>query len=275
MKFKIGQVLLFGVLGGFLLAIAFVNPFGGDIFLSELILQLSGSRGEFVLDLNIVELVSFITRMLPTFIFEIYFGTLLYQHFCTASIYVFSRYTKRIRWYFSEVFIVGAYSCLFQIVAITTIIITTIMRYNVQFDKGGIGLLVCHLILQTAWIYSMTLLINVVAILIGSSSSFMVVMGGQIICVTLLGCIGTLQRYLDTFHPEILIALNPLSRLVMGWQSSNIKVIQQKLNSPYVMLKLEYSILIVISISALITGIGALIVKRHDLIIADSEIGGI
>ena len=272
MIYKIGLVLLFGVLGGALLAISFVNPYSGKISLSEFVLQLSGSRGEFALGLSMFELVSLITRMIPIYLFEIYFGTALYRHFCTASIYVFSRYPKRIRWYLHETLSVGAIACLFQIVILATAIFLTIIRFQLQTDWVGIVLLAYHFIIHTAWLYSMTLLVNLLAISIGSSASFMVVFGIQIVSITLLGCMGTFQKYMDTTaFFDILLIINSISHLILGWHSSNYEAINQRLNSPYLMLDLKHSILLIIAFSVIITLLGALFVKKHDLIFADSE----
>ena len=50
MKHKeITFLLLMGFCCGSLLAFTYINPYNGQITLSELILQLSGSRGEFSL----------------------------------------------------------------------------------------------------------------------------------------------------------------------------------------------------------------------------------
>ena len=77
---------------GSLLAFSYINPYNGQITLSELILQLSGSRGEFPLGFSsLPELLSFSSKLLPSFLFELYVGTSLYQHFFAASVYIFSR----------------------------------------------------------------------------------------------------------------------------------------------------------------------------------------
>ena len=39
-----------------------------------------------------------LTRFLPLLLFQIFYGTMIYRHFCTASIYYFSRKTKRVPW---------------------------------------------------------------------------------------------------------------------------------------------------------------------------------
>lgn len=62
------------VLCGALLSLAFVNPHNGKITLAELVLQLSGSRGDLPLGTSLPELLSFSIKMAPYFLFELYIG---------------------------------------------------------------------------------------------------------------------------------------------------------------------------------------------------------
>lgn len=62
------------VLCGALLSLAFVNPHNGQITLAELVLQLSGSRGDLPLGTSLPELLSFSIKMAPYFLFELYIG---------------------------------------------------------------------------------------------------------------------------------------------------------------------------------------------------------
>ena len=65
MKHKeITFLLLMGFCCGSLLAFSYINPYNGQITLSELILQLSGSRGEFPLGFSsLPELLSFSSKL--------------------------------------------------------------------------------------------------------------------------------------------------------------------------------------------------------------------
>ena len=82
------------VLGGCFLSITYVNPYHHTISLAELVLQLSGSRGNIPMGFSMNELLLLTMRMVPDYLMEMYLGTMLYKHFCTASVYVFSRYPK-------------------------------------------------------------------------------------------------------------------------------------------------------------------------------------
>lgn len=276
MKYK-GQVAIGLAIGcGILTSFAYVNPYSGEILLSELILQLSGSRGEFALGTSMPELVTLIMRMIPVYIFEVYFGTALYRHFCTASIFVFSRYPNRLYWYFREVFSIALAVVLYQLIVLLTVILTTIFRYQLQIDMAGIFLFIYHFLIYSVWIYSMTLSVNLLAIRFGSSTSFLAVVGMQIICITLLGATDTILKYFDnTFLPRILLNLNPIAHLILGWHSSYIKPMNQVLNSPYQGLDFNGSLLFFIFFCTVILLLGANIIKKHDLLISDLEKEGL
>lgn len=273
MKNKTQLLLVLAIAGGLFLAAGYVNPYDGKILLSELVLQLSGSRGEIPLGVSMPELLSLIMRMLPNCLFEIYFGTVLYRHFCTASIYVFSRYPKRIHWYLKEALALGAIVCLYQIILSGTVIITTSLRYQLRIDESGIILLLYHFLIHTVWVYCITLIMNLIAVKGGSSLAFVLVMGAQTICVTALGCIRFIMQYLDAEFLKAFLKLNPIAHLVLGWHGSDAKAVEQVLNPPFPGLGLNDSLFYFMIICVVTVLTGAFLVKKHDLLISNMEEG--
>lgn len=65
---------LIGILSGICISLGFIRPFDGVITLSELVLQLSGSRGELSMSCNLVELIGFMLRMMPNYIMILVLG---------------------------------------------------------------------------------------------------------------------------------------------------------------------------------------------------------
>jgi hypothetical protein len=266
--------LVLATFGGFLLAMAYVNPYTGTIRLSEFVLQLSGSRGDFALSFSMHELVGFMLRLVPGYVFEIYFGTALYSYFCTASTFVFSRYPNRVRWYFGEILSMAATVYLFQFILLLTALITTGIRYQLQIDTAGIFLFAYHLVIHAMWLYSMALAVNLIAIYHGSGTSFLSVLIVQTICVTLLWALGTMERYYGAFHFRgVWLNFNPMAHLVLGWHGSSLETVGQSLNPPYPGFNFGHSFLFLFVLSAVIVFTGAYLVKNHDLIITDSEAG--
>ena len=267
MKQYMKIILLIGILGGIFHAFAYINPYSETIQLSELVLQLSGSRGEFPMGNSLTELLDFSMRMLPGFIFSAFVGTELYRHFCTASVYVFSRYPHRLIWYSKEVMVVFVAVILFQAIQIATVITTTVCRYQTIFDAAGIGLLMYHFAIHSMWLFLATLFINLLSIYIGSDSAYLSVIGGQVALITLL----TFVRE-DT--APIIRAANPISHLVIGWHGSENMLYSEVLRTAYQYLNLNGSLLFVVLISVFITLMGGVLIKKHDLMISNLETGG-
>ena len=269
-KYKAWFIAVMAAFSGILLGFMFVNPYGGRISLSELILQLSGSRGEFVLGHSLSELVSFAMRMIPSYILEGYLGIYFYRHFCVAAVYVFSRYPNRKKWYLKELSYVGIYICLFQAVLLAAVIGVTEARYSIGFDLTGFILMTYHFLIHSLWIYIIVIVMNLLAIRFGSGTAFSCVVGGQIICVTLLG----LARYSDILTAlRLLVKYNPIAHLILGWHSSSIETVNQVLTSSYLSLNLNTSLIIYTIICIVLISTGKYIVARNDILISDSKTG--
>ena len=274
MKDKFHMLLLIAALSGVYLSVMYVNPYGGAITLSELILQLSGSRGSFVLGFSYSELASFVMRLFPEFIFELYAGIMLYRHFCTASIYVFSRYPHRVKWYIGEVCHLGSTVCVFHILLLAVAIFITAGRYELQIDRAGIVLMAYHFFIHSLWVYIMALSVNLLAMHFGSSTAYAAVISVQLVCIVLLNLMDLLVRYFDGgLSYEKILIWNPIAYLVLGWHSSNAEMTDQVLTSPYMQIGLAHSLMIFFLIGVIVTLGGALIVKRHDLLVSDLETG--
>lgn len=187
-------VILIGILSGICISLGFIRPFDGVITLPELVLQLSGSRGELSMSCNLVELIGFMLRMMPNYIMILVFGNKLYGHFCTASIYVFSRCPNRMKWYGKEMLQVINLICIFELVFLSTTAIASVLRYQVIFSVGGFILLGCHALIFMLWNFTLVLLVNLLAINIGSSAAFTLVMVVQMTCTAALSIINILTK---------------------------------------------------------------------------------
>lgn len=272
MKYRYRRLFLIVVVSGVYLSVMYINPHGRAATLSETILQLSGSRGSFALGFSYSELASFVMRLFPEFIFELYAGIMLYRHFCTASIYVFSRYPYRVKWYIGEACHLGRAVCIFNMLLLAVIILTTASRYELQIDSAGMVLMAYHFLIHSLWIYAMTLLVNLFAIYFGSSTAYALVISAQLLCIVLLNLMDLLVRYYDgkLFYENIII-WNPIAHLVLGWHGSNMERVNQVLTSSYVQLDLNYSLIMFLLLGMIITFAGAFIIKEHDLLVSDLE----
>nr|WP_243126334.1 hypothetical protein [Acetivibrio ethanolgignens] len=263
---------MIAVVSGVYLSVMYINPHNGVTSLSEMILQLSGSRGSFVLGFSYSELASFAMRLFPEFIFELYAGIMLYRHFCTASIYIFSRYPHRVRWYIGEVSYLGGAVCIFNMLLLAVTILTTASRYGLQIDSAGIVLMAYHLLIHSLWMYGMTLSVNLLAIYLGSSTAYALVISVQLVCIVLLNLMDLIVKYYDgKLSYGNVLKWNPIAHLVLGWHSSNMVSANQVLTSSDMQVDLKCSLIMFLLFGIIITSTGAFIIKEYDLLVSDLE----
>ncbi len=269
LKRKLFLIPLLGLLFGAVAALAFVNPYSGAISLSELTLQLSGSRGEFQLGFGVVELVELTLRWVPMFVFEMYLGAELYRFFCTASVYIFSRTPRRLSWYAKENAALLLCGLLYQAAYLAGAVIVTSLRYALVPDSPGGVILLSHLAIYTLWTCAFTLLVNLLSILLGSGSAYLIAAGVQLAGISLLSALRLVQD--DPARMGRLMGLNPAAHLVLGWHSSADPSVQAALHSPYPGPSLGESVLLTAVLWGTVTIIGAFLVKRRDLLTSNAE----
>lgn len=274
MGYKLLKIVLIGGISGIFVSLAYINPFFGSITLSDAVLQLSGSRGAFPLGSSMIELMGFVMRLIPNYIFVIFFGTTIYQHFCTASVYVFSRHSNRKYWYLKEVSLLGLYSFVFQIVVAVTAVIMAIFRYEVILNKAGMTLFLIHIVTHGLWFFTLSLLMNVIAIMVGSNTAFLCVTTCQMLCITALGLLQTVKDMKENQGiVELIIVLNPITRIILGWHKSVNEYLASALFSRYDVLYFSHSFLFLLFSCCVIILCGGYVINKHDLLIADIELG--
>lgn len=263
-KNKLLPGLGIGLAGGVLLAFLFINPYQGEISLSEAVLQLSGSSGGFALMPVFRDLISFTIRLLPNYIFEMYLGTELYHHFCTASIYVFSRTPHRIRWYMKEVAGVWIVTLFVQMMQMFASIFVTALRYQVVVNQSGIVLMLFHIVVYAMWFFAMTLLLNLLAIQFGSNHAFLIVGGIQFAFTALLELVN-LYEIMPQFS-RYFLNCNPIAHLVIGWHTGRVEILREALDSPYHGVYMESSLFWMVGISVVVIVCGMYLVWKHDFL---------
>ncbi len=258
-------LVLSAVLAGILLSFSYVGSYDGKVTFSELVLLLSGLDMKFYA----MDILGFAVRLTPMLIMEMFLGVELYQHFCTASVFVFSRCTNRRRWYWREILVVSGKVFLFHVVCMVTVIVTSVIRLEVEWDVVGVVLCVYHLLFFALWSMAMTVLVNIFSLKCGSSISFMVVMMIQSAGTALLWLGGMYED--GTLEQERVLVWNPMARLVLGWQRS---IFPQVVEAPkYPHFYLEATLLILVIINVAVLTLGLWMINRQELIVTDYETG--
>lgn len=252
--------LLFGVW----LSFAYANPYEYSMSLSYLVMQLSGARGEFPLRLNTGDLLDFTLRLVPTLAFQAFAGTAFYRHYCTASVYIFSRIPNRLRWYGRETAALALQSLAYQGLILVAVIATAALRWEVTPDEAGWQLLACHWLIWSLWTFAFTMGINLLAIYWGSSGGFAALAGFQVVCISLLIALKPFEE--DFALLSTLKRVNPITCLILCWQTSRFA-------GGGGGIYLEDSLALVLLLAVAVTAVGAVIVRRHDLLISDTDGG--
>lgn len=213
------DIALFGILSGIYLALAFVNPYDKELFLEEMVLQLSGSRGKLAMGCSLTELVGYMLRMAPNYALWMILGIKMYAYFCTASIYVFSRCTNRFMWYGKTLLVLFEKICIYEAVLSGTVIVISRFRFGMNFHKVGLEILGYHLMLYVFWNLFWIVFMNLLCIRLGSSAAVAFVMGFQAVCAAGLNIAGFLEnKGVPDTVVEKLFYFNPVAHTILGWQ---------------------------------------------------------
>ena len=257
--------LLLAIPFGVWLSFSYINPYGGSIALSELVLQLSGARGTFALGLNLNELLDFTLRLVPVLVFQALAGILMYQYYCTASVYVFSRIERRTAWYRRELGALAVKAFAYLVLMLLSALITALVRWHIIWDAAGVRLLLYHFLIWSLWTLVATLAVNLIAIYLGSSAAFAVVAGFQAVCVALLTVANQFEESPDVY--SALLRANPVTCLVLSWQ-------QSRFGGQGYGIYFEDSLAGIVAAALLIAVLGAAVVKKHDLLVNNAESAG-
>lgn len=271
---RYGWYVAIAVVCGVLLSLSRINPYGGRIALQDLVLQLSGSRGEFVMGLYYGAMVDFGFLMLPFFLYQFYGGIQLYRQFCVASVYVFSRTTNRVKWYFTELWGLCKGLVVLQMFLQGTTLLVAALRWEVMWTTEGWVLLGIHVLLFTLWTLTMALGVNLLALIWGSSAGFLVVFALQAGMLAAL-CTGAKLEPADPALGRLLF-LDPISRLVMGWQSGGAFGLEGDLPAEYGhVLTLSGSLLLVALMTVAVVILGLVVIEKKDILVSNLETGGV
>lgn len=269
-----GWYVAIAVVCGVLLSLSRINPYGGRIALQDLVLQLSGSRGEFVMGLYYGAMVDFRFLMLPFFLYQFYGGIQLYRQFCVASVYVFSRTINRVKWYFAELWGMCKGLIVLQVFLQSTTLLVAALRWDVVWTTEGWILLGIHVLLFTLWSLTMALGVNLLALIWGSSAGFLVVFALQAGMLAAL-CTGAKLEPADLALARLLL-LDPISRLVLGWQSGGALGFEGALPAEYGhVLTLSGSLLLLVLILVAVVVLGLIVIQKKDILVSNLETGGV
>lgn len=222
-------------------------------------------------------LAVFLQWYLSILLFQVLFGTFIYRHFCSASVYYFSRCERRVRWFLKEAVSLYPFAILHLLIMVFSGTFVIGLTSSVRFDAGSFWLLGYYLAIHSLWLFLTTMLINIVAIKMRSGGAFVIASGIQIFLASIYAYWGENRKFdeipLSNRYANLLKA-NPLSHLVLNWHSSGIKSLNGTINIFEMEFEFIESIALYLFLSVLLIAIGCVVVKRQEFIVINIETGG-
>ncbi|MGG0717218.1 hypothetical protein ABE096_06410 [Robertmurraya massiliosenegalensis] len=241
-----------------------------EILLSDIILTFGFSEVEIIL----VYLIELSLKLLPLLLFQILFGTYIYQHFCTASIYYFSRCPNRVRWFLTECSKLYLLSFIYPLVMVISGTTVASITNQIVFDEVSFILLLYYLLIHSLWLFFTALLINLIAIKLDSSLGFMAVVILQFTCVAMLLLWENVWPLTDTqnlSNHALLLQFNPIAHLILAWHSSPISLLNERLDQFQIDFNLNNSIVVFFFLNIVFLTFGCWIVKKQEWITLQKE----
>lgn len=254
------------LLFGLWLSLSYINPHEGTIPLNILVCQLSGARGTFPLEIHLNALLGLTLRLTPFLVFQALAGISFYRHYCTASVYIFSRMPNRLLWYAKECSILTLQTLLYLALVLAIAVGCAAVRCDITQLSQGVPVLVYHLLIWSLWTLGFTLGVNLLAIYVGSSTAFAILAALQVACISALMAVEPLSDQSPTLAASVARA-NPASCLILSWQTS------RRFSVMGGSLLLEDSLAWVLLAAIVVAVVGGILVQRHDLLISDTDGG--
>ena len=216
-----------------------------------------------------------VQRYLPVMIAHVIFGTYLYEHFCSASVYYFTRTKKRKTWFVKESLKLYWNVLEYAFFLILPVVVMLFLRGDLQAPTGtDVFFLFYYLVIYSLFLFLAAELINIIAICTGSGAGFACVeficLGG-ICSYLILGEIFFEEEYILT-HPE-LIRYNPIAHIFLDIHSSRIPAVEADIGRLEHVFFLGDSLLLYVILALVLVVIGSLIVSKKEIYYAKPEGG--
>jgi hypothetical protein len=120
----------------------------------------------------------------------------------------------------------------------------------------------------------MTICINLLAIKLNSSRGFSFAAALQLFFIAITSFYEKLPFNEDAFYVPILIIINPISHLILGWHSSSINNVDNLIDSLGIQFDLNLSLVVLLLSNLALLYVGMKVVDKQELIITNAETGG-
>lgn len=219
---------------------------------------------------------TFLETYIPIMFFQFFYGTYIYRHFCTASVYYFSRKCNRTVWLLKEILSLYIFSMIYVSIYLGTEILCCSIFSNVIADKSSVFFILYYVALYSLFLFVTALAINILSILFTSNVGVMLVEAVVLLGVGAYLMLG--KKYItdDTLISKYawMIKINPFAHLNIRIHSSGIELINNAINEKNIRMDLSVSIVLYLTFAILIVLFGCVVVNKHNFITTNQETGG-
>lgn len=223
----------------------------------------------------------FFEQYFPIIIFQIIFGTYIYRRFCSASVYYFLRCNNRTRWFVVESIKLYLYTVTYIIIMLFTSVVFVSVFKTVKSGTSDVIILFYYLVLQSLWLFAMTVLINIISIKFNSMVSVVAVLGGQMLCASVFVILQQagfftyeLQKIYEVGNSkmqQLVMKLNPMSNIIIKYHSSKDSRINKIINDYGFKFDINISVWYLVITVLLVVILGVIIVNKTEFITLNKE----
>ena len=231
------------------------------ICVSDIIISLGFGVAECI-PRSIIDITYYFT---PVLIFQILYGTYIYRHFCSASVYYFSRTENKIRWYIKQTIELFTFSLLYVILLLGASMASASIFNEVIFSKNDIVLGFYFLVLYVFFVFVTTNFINIFAILFSSGTAFVIVNAVQILSMALFVMADTFFAENEITKKNLYILLNPIAHLIIRVHTSKNEEMSSLYSTIGKGFDFNISIFVYFTFALISLILGCIIVKLKDV----------
>lgn len=257
---------VFGIIG--ILGLHTVNS---EVHFSDIIVALIFGKAE----INMASQIRMMILSIPIVIFQILYGNHIYCRYCTASVYYFTRYKNRVKWYLGECCKLYIKSLMYVISFLIGSISCCMAMGKVNSDNAFFVLIMQFIFIFSLWLFVSTLAINLVSIIKSSYFAVALVCTMQSLAIIQLSIFDkTLSIDSGNKLNIILFKTNPIAHLILFWHSSKNEYVNLFVNGLGIPFSFTSTYIYFGVVGIIMVFLGVLLVKKKDIIVINQEVGG-
>lgn len=214
----------------------------------------------------------FTLSYIPLFAFQIIFATHIYKHFCSASVYFFSRNANRINWFLREVVKIYVYAVIYLITVCVAEIIVISMFSIITVDSNAIIMSLYYVSIYSLYLLATTLAINMFSIIFSSNIGFITVQSIILLSISEFFFLGNyIKDDIITEKITLFIKSNLIANLIFSMHSSIFDEINDLISIKGIKFDLNYSIIYYLILCTVVIAFGCRVVEKYEFITNSKE----